>query len=388
MAEQEQDRSETATPFKLQEAKKRGQVPKSLELNSFFALAAMLLVMFLWGRGIVQDHFRLDARVLAMAGQIDFSPPVMQYWLAEVLRQMLHGIAPLLVVLAVIAIGANFLQTGPIWTTFPLKPDIDRVNPISGFKRLFSWRLVFELAKNLVKLAAFSVILYLIVRDLLPVLMALPQADPRSYLETTFVHALWIVFKLLAALLVIALIDVLYTRWQFNDKQKMSRREVREEVKHREGDPRIRARMKELRRETLARSEALRRLPEADVLITNPTHLAVALLYQADKMGAPEVIAKGGGEMAEQMKALARRHRVPIVENRTLARALFARTGVDQKIPDEYFAPVAKLLVWVYALRDRAAANCAPQGAGNRSGGGAANDGARGFGAAASGSRR
>jgi flagellar biosynthetic protein FlhB len=138
----------------------------------------------------------------------------------------------------------------------------------------------------------------------------------------------------------------------------MSRREVREEVKHREGDPRIRARMRELRRETLARSKAMQRLPEADVLITNPTHLAVALSYKPETMGAPEVIAKGAGEAAEQMKPLARQHRVPIVENRLLARALFARTAIDQRIPDEHFAAVARLLVWVYSRR----AMTTPQG--------------------------
>jgi flagellar biosynthetic protein FlhB len=176
---------------------------------------------------------------------------------------------------------------------------------------------------------------------------------PVTYLQQTFGHAQDIVLKLALALALITIADVIYTRWSFADKQKMSRREVREEVKHREGDPRIRARMRELRRETLAQSKALRRLPEADVLITNPTHIAVALLYRPAEMTAPLVIAKGGGELAEQMKLLARRHRVPIVENRTLARALFARTDVDQKIPDEHFGAVARLLVWVYALRGR-----------------------------------
>ncbi len=353
MAELEQDRSEAATPFKLQEAMKRGQVPKSLELNSLFAIAALLLAMFLWGRGMMQAQWRLDAMLFAQAHQLIFEPDAMARWLAEVFRRLLYGLAPLMLLLAAIAIAANLLQTGPVFTTFPLKPDVDRINPISGFKRLFSGRFVFELVKNLVKLAAFSVVLYLIVRDLVPPLLALLTMAPVTYLEAAFSHALVILWKLLIVLAIIVIADVIYTRWQFNDKQKMSRRELREEVKHREGDPRIRARMRELRRETLARSKALRRLPEADVLITNPTHLAVALLYRQDTMAAPEVIAKGAGDLAEQMKVLARRHRVPIVENRTLARTLFAKVEVDHRIPDACFPAVARLLVWVYALPRR-----------------------------------
>ena len=355
MAEQEQDRSESATPFKLQEARRRGQVPKSLELNSLFAVLGLLLVMAVWGRDMLHDQMRLDALVFGQAHQLDFEFSQVMRWLAELFLRTLYGLAPLLVAVVVSAVAANLLQTGPVFTTFPLEPDADRINPVAGFKRLFNWRMLFELLKNLVKLVFFTVALWVILRDLMMPLFGLLQIAPRAYLDLSYTHALGIVFKLAMVLVAIAIADLIYTRWHFADNQKMSRREVREEVKHREGDPRIRARMRELRKETLARSQALRRLPEADVLITNPTHLAVALLYRQETMAAPLLIAKGAGEMAEQMKAMARRHRVPIVENRTLARALFAGAAVDQKIPDAFFAPVARLLVWVYAMRDRSA---------------------------------
>jgi len=360
MAEQEQNRSEAATPFKLQEARRRGQVPKSLELNSLFAVLGLLLVMVGWGRGMLRDKMRLDAVVLGQAHRLNFESTFLLQWLAELFLQLLYGLAPLLLAVAVIAVAANLLQTGPVFTTFPLKPDIDRINPVSGLKRLFSWRLVFELGKNLVKLVLLSAAIWFIIRDLVPPLLGLLQTAPAGYLDLTFGHAVDIVFKLALVLAAVAIADVIYTRWSFADKQKMSRREVREETRHREGDPRIRARMRELRRETLARSKALQRLPEADVLITNPTHVAVALLYRKETMAAPLLIAKGAGELAEQMKVLARRHRVPIVENRTLARALFARGEVEQRIPDEFFAAVARLLVWVYALRAPAAGQGRP----------------------------
>lgn len=351
MAEQEQNRSEAATPFKLQEARRRGQVPKSLELNSLFAIGGLLAVMVLWGRGMLQELMRLDAAVFGQAHRLNFEATQVMHWLAELFLRLLYVLSPLLLVAVVIAIAANMLQTGPVFTTFPLKPDVDRINPVSGLKRMFSLKLLFEVLKNLVKLALFSVAIYWLVQDLFPPLLGLLQTAPAAYMGLTFSLAVDIVSRLAALLALIAIADVVYTRWSFADKQKMSRREVREEVKNREGDPRIRARMRELRRESLARSKALRRLPEADVLITNPTHLAVALLYRKETMAAPLVIAKGAGELAAQMRVLARRHHVPIVENPTLARALFARAEVEQKIPDEFFAAVARLLVWVYALR-------------------------------------
>lgn len=351
MAEQEQSRSEAATPFKLQEAKKRGQVAKSLEMNSLFALVGLLVVMVGWGRGMVHDVAQLSATVLDHAHRLDFAIPHLASWLAEMFRQLLHAVAPLLLVVVAVAILGNLVQTGPVFTTFPLKPDVQRLNPITGFKRVFSLRLLFEFGKNLVKLLLFGAVLYTLIRDLLPPLLGFLALDPVSYTGRTLDLAVDVVLALTAVFAFIALADLVYTRWNFADTQKMSRREVRDEIKHREGDPRIRARLRELRRENLARARSLRRVPEADVLITNPTHLAVALLYQREKMAAPALVAKGAGELAAQMRTLARRHGVPVVENPSLARALYRRTGVDQPIPEALFPVVARLLVWVYALR-------------------------------------
>jgi flagellar biosynthetic protein FlhB len=159
------------------------------------------------------------------------------------------------------------------------------------------------------------------------------------------------VLKLLMVLALIALIDVLYTRRSYFNRLKMSRRELKEEIKHREGDPRIRARIRQLQRELVKRSSAIKRLPDADVLITNPTHLAVALLYRREQMNAPQVLAKGAGELAEHMKMLARRHRVPVIENRALARKLFDGVEIEQAIPEALFPQVARILVWAYAWR-------------------------------------
>jgi flagellar biosynthetic protein FlhB len=353
MAEQEQNRSEPATPFKLKEAKKRGSVAKSLELNSLFALFGLLAVLYVRGLTMVEQQLRLDVAVLSQAHQLSFDPAVVARWLPGLFAAVLHILLPLFLVLMAIAIVGSLVQTGPVFSFFPLKPDFDRLNPVAGFKRLFSKQLLFELGKNLVKLALFSIAIYVVIRQLLPGLLALLLTDPVAYLRLNHEWVVGIVFKLAMVLAFIAFIDVMFTRWNYSDRLKMSRRELKEEVKQREGDPHVRARMRELQRELVKRAKAIRRLPDADVLITNPTHLAVALLYRREEMGAPRVIAKGAGEMAEQMRAIARRHRVPVIEDRKLARVLYDDVELDHEVPAPVFAQVARILVRAYALRPR-----------------------------------
>jgi flagellar biosynthetic protein FlhB len=151
----------------------------------------------------------------------------------------------------------------------------------------------------------------------------------------------------------VAMLDFMYTRWDYGDKLKMSRREVKEEVKRRDGDPRVRARIRELQRETLKRSKALGKVKDADVLITNPTHLAVAVKYVRGEMKAPQVLAKGAGELAGLMRGIARNHKIPVVENKKLARALFTQVDFDGPVPEKLYPDVARLLVWVYAMREQ-----------------------------------
>jgi flagellar biosynthesis protein FlhB len=351
MAEQEQDRSEEATPFKQSEARRKGSVAKSLELSSLFALLATLAVMMVQGRAAVEQQFRLDAVLLEGSGRQRLEPAALPAWFGWITDQTLTTLMPLLLAIVAVALLGGLLQTGPVFSPHALKPDLDRINPVSGFKRLFTIRLLYEAGKNIVKVILFSIVLWLLFERLALELLALMSAAPVQLFETSYGHAEWLVFKLTLIVACVAIVDVVFSRWQWRDRLKMSRREVRDEVKQREGDPRIRARLRELRKEMLARARSLRRLPEADVLITNPTHLAVALLYRRDTMAAPEVIAKGSGEAALQMRALARRHGVPIVQNPTLARALFPG-GIDAAIPEAMYPPVARLLAWVYALRE------------------------------------
>lgn len=350
--DQEQNRSEQATPFKLDEARKRGLVAKSVEMNAVAGTLAFAALLALAGRGLFERQMRLDAALLSQAHMLVLSESAAVHWLSASLLESIMLLAPLFAVLLVVGVAASLLQTGLVFSFEPLKPDFSRINPATGLKRLFSTRLLFEAVKNLLKLAVFGYALYAILADLVPLAVGLAQTDPAAYPRLGLDAVGSLVFKLALVMLAVALLDVGYTRREFMKKMMMSRRELRDEHKRREGDPKVKARIRELQREMRKRSQALKRVPEADVLITNPTHVAVALRYRREEHPAPQLVGKGAGELAARMKRLARRHGVPVVEDRPLARRLFLRGAIDAPIGAAEYPRVARILAWVYALRE------------------------------------
>jgi flagellar biosynthesis protein FlhB len=350
MAEQEQG-SEEATPFKLREAQKRGSVAKSMDVNSLAAIAVLAAVIAFWGKSLAHDHLVLARHVIEFAGRLDFSPPNVYAWLRTVGWAALAGLLPLFVLLVVLGILSSVLQTGPVFSTHPLKPDFNRLNPVEGLKRLFSKKLIFETLKGVLKMALLGSALYLVLAHSLQSFTVISQVDGRGLLPVLIAQAMRVIAALLPIVALIAFADFIWTRWDFMGRMRMSRREMRDEVKQREGDPRIKSRIKELRQEMLKRGKALTRVKDADVLITNPSHLAVALMYRKGEMSAPRVVAKGAGDLAAAMRALARKSGVPIVENRPLARRLFRSAGLEQPIPEDAYQEVARVLAWIYAAR-------------------------------------
>jgi flagellar biosynthetic protein FlhB len=349
MAEQEQNRTEPATPFKLREARRKGQVAKSLELNSFVAILTFLGVMVIWGKAIFVRLLQIMQEMLGHAHQVNFEIEHVFSYVGTLLVDLGTLFAPLFAVLIAVVALTNVLQTGPVFSFFPLKPDLQRLNPVAGFKRVFSSRLLIEALKSTLKILLFGFVIYFLLKALMPRLFGMMQSDPDFYAIDVSAYSSELIFKLAMVLFLVALIDLLYTRWHFADKMKMSHREVKEEVKRREGDPQIRAKIKQLQKEMLKRSKSVKRVPEADVLITNPTHVAIAVRYRRESMQAPQVIAKGVGEMAQHMKAMARLHRIPTVEDKPLARGLYRHVEVDQFIPESFYGPVAAILARVYA---------------------------------------
>jgi flagellar biosynthetic protein FlhB len=353
--EQDNDRTEPATPFKREEARRRGQVAKSLDTISVFMLAAALVSTAFWGTHAVSAEANVFRRLMGEAHLLSFEPGPLTNWIVAACLAALAPFTPFFLVVVVVAILANIAQTGPVFSFHPLKPDAQRINPAQGFKRIYSSKALFEAFKSLFKLALFSAVAYTAITTLLPALMAMIGTTPKVYpaLVLNFAHGL--AFRLILAVLCIALLDLLYVRWDYRKKLNMSRREQKEEVKRREGDPHLRVKRRALQREALKRSESLRRVPDADVLITNPTHLAVALAYERGRAMAPRCLAKGAGEAAAMMKDLARRHGVLMVEQRTLARALFDGVEVGGLIPEALYEPVARVYADLKASADRSA---------------------------------
>lgn len=351
MAEQEQSRSEPATPHKLEQARQKGSVAKSLEANALVGLMAATAWLYLQGLGWLQQQLRLDAAVLSQAHQLLIEPAVAGRWLPQMLQLALQAVLPLMLLLMAVAVLGTLVQVGPVFTTHPLKPDVDRLNPVSGFKRLFNVKLLFELVKSLVKLALVGTVLVLLLQQLAPVLMALLDTDVARYPVQVHGWVSGLLLKLVLALALVTAADLAFTRWKHADDMKMSRRELKDERRQQEGDPHLKRRLKELQRELLQRTKAIRNLPDADVLITNPTHVAVALQYRRDAMAAPKVLAKGAGEFAAHMKQLARRHRVPVIESPPLARELYATVDLERPVPEALYPQVARILLRAYAMR-------------------------------------
>jgi len=243
-------------------------------------------------------------------------------------------------------------QTGPVWSAFPLKPDLTRINPASGLKRLFSLRTVYDAVKSVLKVAVLAWVLYLVIKDLRPMFYLLGERTPFEALELLLGMLTSMALKLAFVALLLALMDLGYTRFEFKRKMRMSKRDVKDEVKNREGDPRVRSRLRGLRIEMLQKAASVRQVGQADVLIVNPTHIAVALEYKRGEMAAPVMLAKGAGTLAARMRAEAARCGVTVVRSPALARALYFQGDMGQTIPTALYADVARIMVWLIAQRN------------------------------------
>lgn len=351
MAEQDMDRNHAATPYKLQKARERGQVAKSADVVS--AVVFVVAVVYLYWKGWdgLQAQFAQDHALLAQAGQLDASPANLWRLVGGMVRGAALLLAPFLGMLVLAALVGNLMQTGFVLSAEPVKPDFNRLNPVTGFKRVFSLRTLFDTGRALVKLTLLTLVVYFALKELVPQFFRVASLPPAALGQLMVQDAASAGLKVALVLALIALLDLAYTRREFAKQMRMSHKEMTDEHKHREGDPRVKNRIRELQREMRKRSQALRNTGGADVLITNPTHVAVALRYVHGQMHSPEMVAKGAGLMAAAMRQIAARKGIPIVQNRPLARALYQELAVEQSVPPAHYKQVARILVWVFAMR-------------------------------------
>lgn len=349
---QEFDKSEAATPYKLQQARRRGSVARSPDLTGAVALLTAAAALYAWGREAMQAMIVLARAALIQGLAMDLTAVSVVSLVGRVGAGALHIVAPFALAVAAAALLSSLAQTGLVWSAFPLKPDLTRINPATGLKRLFSMRTIYDAFKSVVKVGILGWVLYLIVRDLAPALYLLGERSPFDALGDLIAILGGMALKLAFVALMLALLDLGYTRFEFKRKMRMSRRDVKDEVKHREGDPRVRSRLRGLRVEMLQKAASVRQVGQADVLIVNPTHLAVALEYKRGEMAAPVMLAKGAGSLAARMRAEAARCGVTIVRNPPLARALYFQAGMGQTIPAALYPDVARVMVWLLAQRN------------------------------------
>jgi len=354
MAEEQDDSQKTEDPTsrRLDEARNRGQVANSREVNNLLMLGVFSLSVLFFGGAAAGTIYKATIPFIESSDQIpaDFGHLIRMGWrLLGVL--LVAGAVPL--VLAVIAaIGAGYLQFGLIWSADGITPKLDKISPLAGLKRMFSARSLAEFVRGLLKIAVVSsVALFLIVPEVahLNKLIGMEMIQLLAETKALLAKLLIGVVSIVAA---IATIDVIYQRMQHLREMRMSRQEIKEEYKETEGDPLVKGRLRQLRMER-TRRRMMAQVPQSDVVVTNPTHYAVALKYDSATMAAPKMLAKGVDKMAQKIREIAKEHNIPIVENPPLARGLFAAVEIDQEVTPEFYKAVAEVISYIFKLRRR-----------------------------------
>jgi len=350
---EDQDKTEAPTPRRLQEARERGQIPRSMDLTSALLMLGGLLSLNWLARALTGNLFGF------MRGHLGEAEPGIVHTIdvASVVKSvglvLMYAAGPLMVGLVILAVLANMLQVGFIYTTHPLMPAWHRLNPLQGIARFFSARTVVQLVMNLVKLTIVGWVAYRAIVDRIEnVLLALEVGGWQQVVVMGTV-LFDVGVRIAAALLVLAILDYGWQRWRHGRDLRMTKDEVKEELRRMEGDPLIKQRRRRMQFAALMQ-QIKKAVPKADVVVTNPTELAVAIQYQAESMAAPRVVAKGQGFVAQKIREIAAMHGVPIVERKPLAQALFKLVEVGQEVPEKFYQAIAEILAYVYELSGKA----------------------------------
>ena len=353
MAEQGDDAEKTEDPTqkRLDDALKKGDVAKSQEVSAWFSMMGTGLVVAVLG-GYIARGLALNLKgFFEHSDELYIDGSALRLLWEEVSIKMLGIlILPMLALLAMAVFG-NLVQHKLIFTSEPLKPKFSKVSPASGFKRLFSKESLVNFAKGLIKLSIVSILLFLIVypqRDKLDVVIGL---EPVKVLAMVQDLSMQLVIGVIAVMTVVAAVDYLYQRNRWFEKQKMSMQEIKEEYKQQEGDPTVKSKLRQLRMER-SRKRMMAAVPEASVVLTNPTHYSVALKYESG-MGAPVCVAKGVDQTALRIREIAKEHDIPIVQNPPLTRALYATVDIDDEVPEEHYKAVAEVIGYIMKLKNR-----------------------------------
>ena len=348
----DEDKQYDATPHKLEQARKEGQVVKSKDFSMAVSLLILFSVIFGLAPFIWNQIVQLFSLMYEQIPNTNIDKIGVSYIATITIKATVLIIGPILFVAWLVAILADFIQVGPLVAIAPLVPKLDKLNPTKYFKNLVSVKTLFELFKNIVKVALLGYIGYIVYMEHIKKILMLAAIDNSFAVMIEFGKLITeFIFKACIAFLIIAAADYGVTKWKFLKDQKMSFKEIKDEYKNTEGDPNVKAALRQRRMQMLQQG-MMDSVPEADFVVTNPTHIACALKYKQEEMESPMLTAKGTELIAKKIISIAREHGVPVIENPPVARALFKMVDLNQQIPPELYKAVAEILLFVYNLKN------------------------------------
>ncbi|MEE8432908.1 MAG: flagellar biosynthesis protein FlhB [Candidatus Desulfatibia sp.] len=350
--ESNEEKTEEPTPRKRQELREKGEVAKSRELPSVAVLLASLMALTFFGSFMYSQIQLVMQGTLSLPMLNDLNVSDFIIFAHKMTIRFILAISPLMAAVFITAILSNIIQVGFILSSESITPKLSKLDPIKGFTKLFSKQSLMELGKNFLKLAIIGAISYYTIKAEMKNVPMLGELGVKAiwvYILTVFLK---IFLRCTLAMVFVVVIDYAFQRWEFENKIKMGKQEIKDEHKKTEGDPLIKSRIKSIQME-MARKRMMQDVPEADVVITNPVRLAVAVKYDSSDMGAPKVLAKGAGEVAKKIIDLATEHDIPILEKKELAQSLYKLVEIGQEVPAVLYQAVAEVLAYIYKLKGK-----------------------------------
>lgn len=345
-----QEKTEKATPKKRQESRKKGQVAKSMELPGALIMLGAFGLLAIYGPTFgagISSMFMSSFTEYILWDVTDMNVAVM---FSQLMRDALFLLLPVFAVAVAMALFASYAQVGVLFTGDPLKMKLSKLSPLKGAKQIFSMRSVVEFLKSMLKVSIIGTIAFLILWGERPTILSLASVPLEAMFQYIATLTLRLGLFVGGALFVLALFDYAYQKWEYEKNLRMSKQDIKDEYKKTEGDPLIKSKIREKQRR-MALQRMMQEVPKADVVITNPTHFAIAIQYDGAKMEAPRVIAKGADYVAMRIRQVAEEHDVPLMENKPLARALYSQVEIGESIPQQWFQAVAEVLAFVYKAK-------------------------------------
>ncbi|MDF2945992.1 MAG: flhB [Bacillales bacterium] len=346
------EKTEKATPKRREDSRKKGQVAKSADLNTAFILFFCFLFLFFLGNFFEKNIINFFKIFLEQYLVVDISNNNLRPVIYFIAKSLFVILGPVLLIAFISATIINYVQVGFIFSTEPLTPKLNKLDPIQGFKKIYSMRALVELAKSILKISFVGFVAFYVIWSNIDKILLLSQKSAIDTFRVIYKLAVQTGLYSSGALLFLSIFDYAYQKFDFEKNIKMSKQDIKDEYKKSEGDPLIKSKIKQKQRE-MAMRRMMQEIPKADVVITNPTHFAIALKYDENNGDAPIVVAKGVDYLALKIKKIAKEHEVVMVENRPLARALYDQAEIGKQIPENFFKAVAEILAYVYKLKKK-----------------------------------